>query len=124
MAEVKYFRPIGFERRFNDRGTSVHEYINEQDHPAFSCGITSFRDSDFDWTLWYDEMLICIDPGGLLEVSADGNAYSLAKGDCIWLPNGTSARYRSIGLALVYWVISPADWRKDARYIRYRKDRE
>ncbi|TIL29717.1 hypothetical protein [Mesorhizobium sp.] len=124
MAEVKYFRPTDFDQAFNDRGTSVHEFVNEKDNSAFSCGITSFRDSDFDWTLWYDEMLICIDPGELLEVSVDGHAYSLAKGDCIWLPKGTAARYRSIGLALVYCVISPADWRKDAQYIRYRKDRE
>jgi ethanolamine utilization protein EutQ (cupin superfamily) len=124
MAEVKYFRPNDFDQTFNDRGTSVHEFVNEKDNSAFSCGITYMRDSDFDWTLWYDEMLICIDPGELFEVVVDGRTYSLAKDDSIWLPKGTIARYRSIGLALVYAIISPADWRKDAQYIRYRKDRE
>ncbi|WP_352966200.1 hypothetical protein [Mesorhizobium sp. M1312] len=94
------------------RGTSWHEFVNEQDSSGFASGITYFQDSDFEWTLWYDEMMICIDPGQLLEVVVDGHAHTFAKGDSIWLPSGTIARYRSTGLALIYYAISPSDWVK------------
>ncbi|RWD49584.1 MAG: hypothetical protein EOS25_20305 [Mesorhizobium sp.] len=123
VSEVKLFKPAGVEQKYNDRGTSWHEFVNEKDNSPLASGITYLRDSDFDWTLWYDEMMICIDPGQLLEVTVDGRAYSLARGESIWLPKGTVARYRSVGLALMYYAISPADWRNDARYARYAQSR-
>jgi ethanolamine utilization protein EutQ (cupin superfamily) len=111
MAGVKLFSAGNVEQKFNDRGTSWHEFINEKDNSKFGSGITYFQDSDFEWTLWYDEMLICIDPGKLLEIVVDGHAYPLEKGDSIWIPEGTVARYRAVGHALIYYAISPANWR-------------
>ncbi|RUV27551.1 MAG: hypothetical protein E5X43_14145 [Mesorhizobium sp.] len=93
MPEVKLFKPTDVEQNYNHRGTSWHEFVNEKDDSPLASGTTYLRDSDFEWTLWYDEM-ICIDPGQLLEVTVDGRAYSLARGECIGSPTVPS---RGIG---------------------------
>ncbi|RWG11192.1 MAG: hypothetical protein EOQ55_28855 [Mesorhizobium sp.] len=118
MSKVRLFKPTEIEQKYNDRGTSWHEFVNEKDGAPIASGVTYLRDSDFEWTLWYDEIMICIDPGHLLQVTVDGCAYPLASGESIWLPKGTVAKYRSVGLALMYYAISPPDWRKDAKYAR------
>ncbi|RWH50767.1 MAG: hypothetical protein EOQ82_30520 [Mesorhizobium sp.] len=123
VPEVKLFKPTDVEQNYNDRGTSWHEFVNEKDNSPLASGITYLRDSDFEWTLWYDEMMTCIDPRATARVTVDGRAYSLARGESIWLPKGTVARYRSVRLALMYYAISPSDWRNDTRYATYARSR-
>ncbi|MGE0008553.1 MAG: hypothetical protein AB7S92_23610 [Parvibaculaceae bacterium] len=114
MTKVEMFRPETLEKAFSTRGTCLHEFVNEQNGSTFASGIVYFHDVNYEWTLWYDEMLICVDPGGGFEVVVGEDIYSLSKGDSVWLPKDTPLTYRSKGLAIAYYAVSPADWKKRA----------
>jgi ethanolamine utilization protein EutQ (cupin superfamily) len=112
MAKIEMFRPERLENVFGTRGTCLHEFVSEQNGSAFASGAVYFRDVNFEWSLWYDEMLICVDPGEAFEVIVGEDVYSLNRGDSVWLPRHTSLTYRSKGLAFAYYAVSPADWKR------------
>lgn len=71
---------------------------------AFGMNYTVFKNCDDDWSLTYDEALICLQ--GTVSVETDGERYTLKQGDTMWLPKGRRVRYIaddvSIAIAIFY----------------------
>ena len=75
-----------------------------------AAGLVTFRDGDFPWTLWYDEVLCCHRVEGAFELEVDGVARPMNPGDMAWIPAGTSLTYRVRGEAVLFYAVTPADW--------------
>lgn len=71
-------------------------------------GIAFFDECSIEWTILYDEIIVVLDGEFRLRVGDD--AYDMAPGDVIWLPENTPLVYEGKG-ARVFYVLAPVDWR-------------
>lgn len=97
---------------FSPRGASTNTLMDDETGARIASGVVYFKDCDFPFTLWYDEVIICHALEDTFEIEVDDVSYSLKAGDMMWLPANTPLRYRSKGLSTAFFCVTPADWAK------------
>lgn len=95
---------------FDAVGNSLHQHFGSAEGAAFAGGVVLFRDSEMDWTVWYNEMLICHAVEEKFEIVIDGKAHEMKAGDIMMLPVGTRLIYRSKGTTTLFFAVAPANW--------------
>jgi ethanolamine utilization protein EutQ len=112
MSQVEIFKAS--ERRFEPYGgppgeATIARLIGPELSHSMGAGIATFDECSIEWTLLYDEVIVVLEGAFRLRVGVQ--AYDLAVGDVIWLPENTSLRYEGKG-ARVFYALSPVDWRR------------
>ena len=95
---------------YSPRGSSIHQYIDANSNASIAAGTARFKDSDIPFTLWYDELTICHEVEKSFEIIVGDAVHSMKAGDMIWLPAGTSLRYKSEGISVCFFAVSPGDY--------------
>lgn len=73
-----------------------------------ACGFMEMTESEFDWTLNYDEVDYIID--GTLEIKTDSEVISGNAGDVIMIPKGSTISFSAPGYVKFFYVTYPANW--------------
>jgi ethanolamine utilization protein EutQ (cupin superfamily) len=107
------FRRSDLKPAMSPRGTFLAEYVNGEQGAAMAGGMVVFDNADFTMTLWYDELFVPLDIATELEVRTPGQRFQMSPGDVLWLPAGTEVGYKSVGRSLIFYAVTPADWRKE-----------
>lgn len=110
LSQVKSTAPI--KPNYVPYGISNHELIGVETGARIAAGIVYFKDKDFPYVMHYDEVLICKSVKGRFEIVVEGKAQRMVPGDMVYLPEGSHVRYRSVGEAVMYFAVTPADWLK------------
>lgn len=79
-----------------------------KESPRIGCGLMVMKDTDFDWTLNYDEVDYII--SGRLDICIDGRTVSAGPGEIILIPKGSSITFSVKGEVRFIYVVYPADW--------------
>jgi ethanolamine utilization protein EutQ len=92
--------------------STVAQYIDAANGSIFAGGLVIFDNCNFDWTVWYDELLFCHRVEGSFSVAVAAQRYDLGAGDSLWLPAGTELRYQCDGRSWLFFCVAPANWRE------------
>lgn len=76
---------------------------------SMGAGIATFDDTSIEWTVVYDEVIVCL--RGLFRLRVGEEVFEAAPGDVIWIPENTKLAYEGDG-AEVFFSLYPADWRE------------
>ena len=80
------------------------------DSPRLGCGVMEIQQSDFPWTLQYDEIDYVI--SGTLSVHWEDHEVTAGPGEVIIIPKGSSIRFAAKDCVRFLYVTYPADWKK------------
>lgn len=81
--------------------------VNES--PRLGCGLMELDNTDFPWTLNYDEMDIVLE-GTLVIKNPDGTKVEAKQGEVIFIPKGSSIIFSTPFYTKFLYVVYPADW--------------
>ena len=105
--------PVREEDRLNTGNPGDRVYTRDlftlEESPRLGCGIMEMEESEFPWTLSYDEMDYVI--SGRLEVKTGEETLSAGAGELIYLPKGSRIRFSAPGKTRFLYVTYPADWK-------------
>ena len=73
-----------------------------------ACGFMEMEESEFDWTLNYDEVDYVIE--GTLEIKTEGRKVTGNAGDVIMIPKGSSISFSAPSHVKFFYVTYPANW--------------
>lgn len=110
MNEPKLYRRKPAPLDYSPRGSAISQRVDARTGASIAAGTICFRDSEIPFTLWYDELLFCHQVEDRFEIVLGETVHSMAAGDMIWLPAGTSLIYRSIGGTVCFFAVSPGDY--------------
>lgn len=88
----------------------VKDLTTLSEAPRMAAGVMEVENTAFSWRLTYDEFDIILE--GTLEIEVDGQSVFGGAGDVLYIPNGTSVRFKSPNKARFIYVTYPADWDK------------
>lgn len=86
----------------------IKDLFDTKESPRLAAGYMKMCHSRFQWTLNYDEMDYVID--GTLEIIVNGKKLSGSKGDCIFIPMGSTIEFSAPEYAEFFYVTYPANW--------------
>lgn len=98
---------------FEQKGVTLKDVTTLEETPRMGCGFMELEpNTDFEWTLTYDEWDYVI--SGTLDIEIDGRIVRGNAGDIIYIPKNTHIHFKSTpGTRYVYFVY-PADWSTQA----------
>ena len=74
------------------------------------CGIVVFEQGvSVPWTVLYDEAMVVLEGHFTLRVGDE--VYECDPGDVLWLPENTPLVYEAADRAVVFYSLSPVDWK-------------
>lgn len=79
-----------------------------EESPRLGCGIMEMKETTFEWTLQYDEIVHLIE--GHLDIIIDGRKVSADAGEMILLTKGNTIQFSVPSYARYLYVTYPADW--------------
>ena len=74
---------------------------------TIGAGMATFDNTSVEWTVLYDEIIICLK--GLFRLCVGDQIFEAQPGDVIWIPKNTLLVYEGEG-AEVFYSIYPVDW--------------
>ena len=86
----------------------THDLFSLEESPRLGVGIMEMRESDFPWTLRYDEVDYVIE--GELSVVQGERTVTAGPGELIYIPRDSSIRFSAPAFARFLYVTYPADW--------------
>lgn len=110
QAEHPVFRLTEAVPQFDENGNSLHQHFSSANGAQMAAGIVYFKDSEMNWRLWYNELIMCHAVEGKFEIVMDGVAHELKAGDMISIPMGKSVIYRSKGKTTAFYAVTPSNW--------------
>jgi len=103
MSFVHYGGPPG--------NATISRLVGPESSQTMGAGIAKFDGCSIEWTVLYDELIVCIE--GLFRLRADHKEHEAGPGDVIWIPENTTVRYEGND-ATVFYALYPANWKKRA----------
>ena len=100
------FNPYGDE----PEKASLVNIIGPETSKTIGAGIATFDDTSVQWTVLYDEVIVCLK--GLFTLLVNGEEFTAGPGDVIWIPESTPGVYAGKG-AEVFYSLYPVDWEKN-----------
>lgn len=97
-----------FDKGNPDSNVALMDIVTTRESPNMGAGFMTIKESDFDWTLHYDEMEYITD--GELTVTVGGKTYQGKAGDVFYIPKNTKIRWSTPSNARFFYVTYPADW--------------
>lgn len=95
--------------------SSIARIIGVETSSTIGAGIATFDNTEVEWTVLYDEVVVCLK--GLFQLRVGDKILEANPGDVIWIPEYTSVAYSGDG-AEVFYALYPVDWTET----RYQKD--
>lgn len=97
------FNPYGL-----DPGRStLARIIGPEVSKTMGAGIATFDNTSVQWTVLYDEVIVCLK--GVFRLRVGDEIFEAHPGDVIWIPEYTPLAYEGEG-AEVFYVLYPVDW--------------
>ena len=87
----------------------TRDLFSLSESPRLGCGVMEIRQSEFPWTMQYDEIDYVI--SGTLSVHLDSHVITAAPGEVILIPKGSKIRFAAKDCARFLYVTYPADWK-------------
>ncbi|MDO6563301.1 ethanolamine utilization protein EutQ [Amphritea sp. 1_MG-2023] len=94
---------------------SIARIIGPEVSKTIGAGIATFDQTSVNWTVLYDEIIICLK--GLFRLRLGDDVIEAEPGDVIWIPEYTPVVYEGEG-AEVFYTLYPVDWTET----RYKQD--
>ncbi|WP_051609605.1 cupin domain-containing protein [Terasakiella pusilla] len=91
---------------------SLARIIGPETSQTIGAGIATFDDTSVEWTVLYDEIIICL--SGVFHLTVDGETFEAHPGDVLWVPEYTPVVY-SGQKAEVFYTLYPVNW-TETRY--------
>jgi len=79
-----------------------------EESPRLACGIMEMEETEFEWTLTYDEVDYIIE--GTLDIVMDGRTTRVEKGEIILIPKNTKIKFSTPNKVRFMYVCYPANW--------------
>jgi ethanolamine utilization protein EutQ len=86
----------------------LKDMLSLEENRNLACGLMEMEESEFDWTLNYDEVDYVIE--GTLEIKTGDEVVSGNAGDVIMIPKGSSISFSAPGYVKFFYVTYPANW--------------
>lgn len=86
----------------------VTDVVTLEESPRMGAGVMELDNTDFEWTLTYDEFDFVIE--GTLEIEIDGRTITANKGDLIFIPKNSHIHFKTPNKARFMFFTYPADW--------------
>lgn len=88
------------------RSTLAH-IIGPEVSNTIGAGMATFDSTSVQWTVLYDEVIVCLK--GVFRLRVGAEMFEAHPGDVIWIPEYTHLAYEGEG-AEVFYVLYPVDW--------------
>lgn len=92
----------------NPQAKVTYQELISKEESSMSAGFLTIDQSQFDWTLSYQEVDYVIE--GTLTVTIDGKTLTAYPGDVVFVPAGSKVTWGSPDRAKVFYVTYPANW--------------
>lgn len=86
----------------------LKDILTLDENRNLACGFMEMEESEFDWTLDYDEVDYVIE--GTLEIKTEGEKIAGNAGDVIMIPKGSSISFSTPDRVKFFYVTYPANW--------------
>lgn len=86
----------------------LKDVFSVEESPRLGCGVMEMKESEFDWTLKYDEVDYIIE--GTLEIEIDGRRVVGHEGDIMLIPKNSKIKFSAPNYAKFIYVVYPANW--------------
>lgn len=86
----------------------LKDVLTLDENSRLACGFMEMKQSEFDWTLNYDEVDYIIE--GILDIKIGDRKVSGGAGDVIMIPRGTSIKFSCPDYVKFFYVTYPANW--------------
>ena len=96
---------------FQQPGVAVKDIVTLDEAPRIGAGVMELKETDFSWTLDYDEFDMVIE--GELEIVVEDRVIRGSKGDILYIPRGSRIHFRTSSYARFAYFVYPADWQKN-----------
>ena len=93
---------------FEQDGVSLKDVTTLEEAPHMGCGIMELDNTEFEWTLTYDEYDIVLE--GTLEIEIDGRVLKACPGEIIYIPKNSHIHFQTPDHTRYVYVTYPADW--------------
>ena len=87
----------------------ITDMFTLEESPRLGCGLMELENTDFPWTLNYDEMDVILE-GTLIIKNPDGTQVEAKQGEVIFIPKGTSLVFSTPFYTKFLYIVYPADW--------------
>ena len=87
----------------------ITDMFTLDESPRLGCGLMELENTDFPWTLNYDEMDIILE-GTLIIKNPDGTQVEAKQGEVVFIPKGTSLVFSTPFYTKFLYIVYPADW--------------
>ena len=87
----------------------ITDMFTVEESPRLGCGLMELDNTDFPWTLNYDEMDVVLE-GTLIIKNPDGSTVEAKQGEVIFIPKGSSIVFSPAFYTKFLYIVYPADW--------------
>ena len=87
----------------------ITDMFTVEESPRLGCGLMELDNTDFPWTLNYDEMDVVLE-GTLVIKNPDGSTVEAKQGEVIFIPKGSSIVFSTPFYTKFLYIVYPADW--------------
>lgn len=87
----------------------ITDMFTLEESPRLGCGLMELENTDFPWTLNYDEMDVILE-GTLIIKNPDGSQVEAKQGEVIFIPKGSSIVFSTPFYTKFLYIVYPADW--------------
>lgn len=118
MSTAKLYKKseMTFDPYGSDPGrASISRIVGLETSSTIGAGIATFDHTSIEWTVLYDEVIVCLK--GVFRLHVGEEVFEAGPGDVIWIPEYTSVKYAGEG-AEVFYTLYPVDWTET----RYKQD--
>ncbi len=89
-------------------GAKIKNIFSLDESKKLGCGVLELDNTEFDWTLTYDEIMYTI--SGELQIVINSEVVTVPEGNVVHIPNGSSITFKAPKYAKVLYITYPADW--------------
>ncbi len=86
----------------------LRDLVSFEESPRLGAGMMEMEETNFEWTLTYDEMDYVID--GTLDIIIDDRCVRAKKGEVVYIPKNTKIKFSTPDKVRFFYVVYPANW--------------
>lgn len=99
---------LAFDPYGSDPGRAgIARIIGPETSRTIGAGIATFDNTSVEWTVLYDEVIVCL--RGTFRLRVGDEVFEAGPGDVLWIPEYTPVVYEGEG-AEVFYALYPVDW--------------
>lgn len=84
------------------------DIVSLEESPRLGCGLMELDNTNFEWTLTYDEIDYVIE--GTLDILIDGRTVRAEAGEVVFIPKNTKIKFSTPNKTRFLYVCYPANW--------------